>query len=447
MGDRVMQQELEQMLLRILAGQVEPQEWETWWKSRRSLLWKVLNQGDRKRIIPPDWRADYDSMVRTQKGAAYYFYAKGRPVEACDYYEQRALEEIRSLRREAMESFYRRTAAERTRWEAYLAKHPPEQVSFDWKRLLGVPADQQPPRTFSYREARTEEQWKECREELQLRLKENLRAKIAPLAKAWGMKKNGPKTFVRERNGLVARIKFIGYFRGGGYEEMECYLCPLYALGRGPLNLPAEVGDGPLYQDMKRNWRVIQYGTEAVDPLEVSREFDAILTFLADGVLPEWGKADSLETYFSQERQDYLRAVETGPVDPRTGRPMWGGAPRGERDPWRENDYLFGVWDLLSGREEAGYARLSACLERNRPRVEEYLREYPGEADHIQNRYVTLYRNAGRFARTAQAPAGEPRRLAIQEAYEEVCGIMRIYHGLAKQERKPKNRASAEEAR
>ena len=83
---------------------------------------------------------------------------------------------------------------------------------------------------FPYKKARTAEQWKECKDELKLRLKENLQAKIAPVAKAYGMKKAGPKTFVREKNGLVARIQFIGYFRGGGYEAMTFYLCPIYAI-------------------------------------------------------------------------------------------------------------------------------------------------------------------------------------------------------------------------
>lgn len=431
-----LQRELEQMLLRILAGQVEPEEWETWWKSRRGQLWRVLNYGDRERIIPAGWRADYDSMVKTQRGAAYYFYSRGRPMKSSDYYEAQALEETRRLRQDAMQAFYKETARERARWKAYLEEHPAKAVDFDWRSLLGVPPMQRPSRVFSYKEARTEEQWRECREELQLRLKENLQAKIAPLAKEYGMKKSGPKTFVRERNGLVARVKFIGYFRGGGYEDLEYYLCPLYALGRGPLNLPGEVGSGELYQAMKRNWRVIQYGTEAVDLQEVSREFDAILTFLADGVFPEWQKIDSLETYFSQERQEYLRAVRSGPADPRTGRPIWGLGRQEDRDPWRGDDYLFGVWELLTGREEAGYARLRACVEHNRPGVEEYLRAYPREAGHIRNPFVTLYRNAKQFVRTAEVPAGQARREAIGAAYEEVCRAMRIYHGLAKETRR-----------
>lgn len=51
---------------------------------------------------------------------------------------------------------------------------------------------------------------------MHLRLKENMQAKIAPLARAYGMKKAGPKTFVKEQNGIVSYLNFVGYFRGGG---------------------------------------------------------------------------------------------------------------------------------------------------------------------------------------------------------------------------------------
>ena len=105
------------------------------------------------------------------------------------------------------------------------------------------------PKVFNYKNARTTEQWKECGEELKLRLKENLQAKIAPVAKAYGMKKAGPKTFVREKNGLVSRIQFIGYFRGGGYEAMICYLCPIYAIQYGILGLPGHVSRGDISKD------------------------------------------------------------------------------------------------------------------------------------------------------------------------------------------------------
>lgn len=224
------QDEMKQMFLRVAAGEIEPEEWETWWNSNRVKLEETLNQGDRGRIMPALWSANYYWMTKTQGGVAYYFHAQGRPVKTSGYYEEKAREEEIRERQRAMEAYHRKTAPVRRLWEEYLEKHPTESISFDWKNLLGTPPGQKPAKVFGYKNARTTEQWKECGEELKLRLKENLQAKIAPLAKAYGMKKAGPKTFVREKNGLVSRIQFIGYFRGGGYEAMICYLCPIYAI-------------------------------------------------------------------------------------------------------------------------------------------------------------------------------------------------------------------------
>ena len=50
---------------------------------------------------------------------------------------------------------------------------------------------------------------------------------------------------------------------------------------------------------MQKGWGVIQYGMEAMDATmveSINGRFDDILIFLADGVLPEWQKIDSLET-------------------------------------------------------------------------------------------------------------------------------------------------------
>lgn len=94
----------------------------------------------------------------------------------------------------------------------------------------------------------------------------------------------------------------------------------------------------------------------------INGKFDDILIFLADGVLPEWQRIDSLETYFAKERQDYLKATEKGPKDSRTGRPMWNLDTEGKEHPWRADDYLFGVWNLLSEKEEEGYVRLEECV-------------------------------------------------------------------------------------
>ena len=433
------QDEMKQMFLRVAAGEVEPKEWEKWWNSNKARLEENLTRGDRGRMMPALWNADYYWMAKTQSGVAYYFHAQGRPVKTSGYYEEKAREEEERDRQKSMETYHRNTAFARRPWEGYLERHPAEAVVFDWKSLLGTPPGQKPAKVYDYKHARTTEQWKECGEELKLRLKENLQAKIAPAAKAYGMKKAGPKTFVREKNGLVSRIQFIGYFRGGGYEAMSCYLCPIYAIEYGILGLPGHISQGDYFQKMDNGWGVIQYGMEAVDAAmveSINRKFDDILTYLADGVLPEWQKIDSLETYFAKERRDYLKATEKGPWDPKTARPMWNLYTEGKPDPWRADDYLFGVWDLLSGKEEEGYARLASCVRFNSGYVEERLKERPEAYNDTRDPMAVMYRNAQLFIRTRETTDAEKRRKAIRETYEDVCRFMRYYHGLDKKTRR-----------
>ena len=429
------QDEMKQMFLRVAAGEVEPEEWAKWWNSNSLKLDEALNRGDRGRMMPALWSASYYWMAKTQSGVAYYFHAQGRPVKTSGYYEEKAQEEEMRERQKAMEKYHKNTASARRQWETYLQNHPTETIVFDWKSLLGTPAGQKPAKDFSYKKARTTDQWKECGEELKLRLKENLQTKIAPVAKAYGMKKAGPKTFVREKNGLVSRIQFIGYFRGGGYEAMSCYLCPIYAIQYGILGLPGHICQGEDFQRMQKDWGVIQYGMEAVDAATVeriNRKFDDILIYLADGMLPEWQRIDSLETYFAKERQDYLKATDTGPQNPRTNRPMWDLDARGKEDPWRADDYLFGVWNLLTGKETEGYARLEKCMNHNSEYMEEHLKEFPEAYNDPRDAMAVMYHNAQLLLRTKETPDAEKRRDKIQETYDEVCRFMRYYHGLAK---------------
>ena len=426
---------MKQMFLRIAAGDVEPEEWEQWWNSNRLKLEETLTRGDRGRIMPALWSANYYWMTKTQGGVAYYFHTQGRPVKTSGYYEEKAREEEIRDRQKAMEAYHRKTASARHPWEEYLEKHPTETISFDWKSLLGTPPGQKPAKVFSYKNARTTEQWKECGEELKLRLKENLQAKIAPAAKAYGMKKAGPKTFVREKNGLVSRIQFIGYFRGGGYEAMICYLCPVYAIQYGILDLPGHVSQGEYFQKMHNGWGVIEYGGEAVDAAAVESingKFDDILTFLADGMLPEWQKIDSLETYFAKERRDYLKATEKGPNDPRTGRPMWDLDAEEKPDPWRADSYLYGVWNLLTGKEAEGYARLEECVRHNSDFMKDRLKEFPNACNDPRDAMAVMYRNTQLFLETKEISDAQERRNAIRKTYEEVCRFMRYYHGLTK---------------
>ena len=83
------QDEMKQIFLRVTAGEVEPREWKTWWNSNRSKLKEALNRGDRGRMMPALWDANYYWMAKTQSGVTYYFYAQGRPIKTSNYYEEK----------------------------------------------------------------------------------------------------------------------------------------------------------------------------------------------------------------------------------------------------------------------------------------------------------------------------------------------------------------------
>ena len=426
--------ELKQLFLKVALGEIEPTAWATWWNSHKSQLEKLLTRGDMRRIMPALWSPNYYWMAKTQKGVSYYFHTQGRPVKCSDYYEQKAQEERIRDRQRAIQDFLEQTAPARKEWEMYLNAHPTEDVSFDWKSLLGTPSAQKPPQVFSYKTPYTTEQWKETNAELKLRLKENIQAKIAPLAKAYGMKKTGPQTFLKETNGLVSCLQFIGYFRGGGYESIWYSLGPIYDIHAGVLGIPGFITHGELFQKMNQDWGVIQFTTEgAIDAERIKKinsKFDDILTFLAEGVFPEWNRIKSLEAYFAKERRDYLKATEVGPVDPYTNRPMWDLKPRGE-DPWRADAYLFGVWDLLSGKEAAGYQQLATCVKKGAAYMQQCLKDNPKAYNDKRDSMAVLYHNAELFLQTGQIPDTAKRRQAILDTYKEVCRFMRYYHGLS----------------
>lgn len=429
------EQELKQVFLKVAAGEMEPQAWAQWWKGHRSQLEKQLTRGDMGRMMPVQWEPRYACMLKTQKGIAYWFYTQGRPIKCSDYYEKKAEEEETENRRQAMEGFYRQTAQARQRWEQYFAVHSTETVSFPWRSLLGTPPAQKPPQIFPYKNPVTAGQRKETNEELKLRLKENIQAKIVPLAKAYGMKRTGTHKFVKEINGLALCVQFIGYFRGGGYEDMWFSIGPVYDIHAGNPNIPGFIAKGELFRKMRHDWGVIQYVTDgAVDAERIQKmndKFDDILTFLAEGVFPEWKKIESLETFFAEERMEYVQATAVGPTDPRTGRNMWD--VRADRnDPWRAHAYLFGVWDLLSGREAEGYRQLAACVEKGAGYMQQCLETQPEAYNDRRNPMAVLYYNAELFLKTKQITDFAQRRRAIQDTYEDVCHFMRYYHGLSK---------------
>lgn len=84
---------MKRVFLRVMAGEIEPKEWEIWWRSKQNKLEKILTKGDVGRLMSALWNADYYWMAKTQSGVAYYFHAQGRPVKtASGYYEEKARE-------------------------------------------------------------------------------------------------------------------------------------------------------------------------------------------------------------------------------------------------------------------------------------------------------------------------------------------------------------------
>ncbi len=96
---------MRQMFLRVAAGDTGPEEWEKWWDSNRLKLEEILTLGDRGRIMPALWSANYYWMTKTQRGVAYYFHAQGRPVKTSGDHEEKAREEEIRDRQKAMEAF------------------------------------------------------------------------------------------------------------------------------------------------------------------------------------------------------------------------------------------------------------------------------------------------------------------------------------------------------
>ena len=126
------------------------------------------------------------------------------------------------------------------------------------------------------------------------------------------------------------------------------------------------------------------------------------------------------------------KATEKDPNDPRTGRPMWNLGAEGKPHPWRSDDYLFGVWDLLTGKEAEGYARLDECVKYNSDYMKDHLKEFPNAYNDPRDPIAVMYRNAQLFLETKEISDAQERRNAIRKTYEEVCRFMRYYHGLTK---------------
>ncbi len=425
---------MKEKFLEVLKGEVEPKDWGIWWNDNKEHLEKNINPHMQLKMMPVNGLEGYARMVDVQESVAYFFYQAGRPYkDISNYYKIKAEEVALERRRGLVEDFHKKTITERSKWEEYLKSHPTKAIQFNWRDFLGTPPLQKPPIEFTYKKARTTEQFKECSTQLKLHLKENMKEKIAPLAKAYGFKKSGGNTFIKEQNGLVWSIQFQGYFRGGGYESLNCYICPIYALPSGSLSAPAYIALGETWEKVMKNWSVIQYGLTAIDSdviKEINEKFDDILEYLADGLLPQWQKISSLECYFAKERIDYLKAVETGPINPYNNRPMWQINCLNENDPWKADHYFWGVWDLLCGEEEKGYAHLEKCVLHYEDRILNGVDL--GDYNNKRSPLAVLYHNATLFYQTKEISNTDRRREEITKVYDDVCKYMLYYHGLSK---------------
>ena len=92
------QDEMKQMFLRIAAGDVEPEEWETWWNSNRPKLEETLTRGDRGRIMPALWSANYYWMTKTPVSGAVFFTCEAEAhADLCVPYPGAPGEDVRLL--------------------------------------------------------------------------------------------------------------------------------------------------------------------------------------------------------------------------------------------------------------------------------------------------------------------------------------------------------------
>ena len=423
------QEEMMMIFNKVIDAQMEPQDWQHWWAEHETQLKETISPGDFLRIKPNqrNWFDNiYVSMCYSQEGIARYMKKQGTIVILSPIYEEKQKQKRQQQEHLAIAEYEKQVTPVCQKWETYLKQHGILSVEFDWKQYIGrLPIH----KDFCHPRYHRQESMSLFKQ----RLKDNIKYKIVPLMKAYGMKAIGPKTFVKEENGMVSFIQFIGYFRGGGYEDVIFYHCPLYALGLEQMDLPRSIFYTDHYVSMQRNWSSIEYIYEDISVKNIDQEFDYILAFFAEDVFPKWHQIGSLDTYFCDERKDYLNAMLVGPPNLKHPKlfPLWNDREMNNDDSWGLYDYLYGVWDLLCGREDIGYQRLEKCLKYEKS----YLKgcqESQTEFHYYQYQkapQAVLYHNVHCFLDTRKS---HNRKQAIQDTYHEVCEFMRCYHRLKK---------------
>lgn len=414
---------------KVINAQIEPQDWQQWWNEHEIQLRKTISPGDFLRMKPNqrNWSDNiYISMCYSQEGITRYMKKQGIVVSPSRIYEDKQKQRRQQQENDAMLEYKQRVNLACQNWKTYCQQHNVLPIKFDWEQYLGILPFQS---DFSHPKANHQETINLFKQ----RLKENIKHKMIPLIKAYGMKAVGPRTFVKEENGIVTFIQFIGYFRGGGFADVQFYLCPLYALGLEKLDLPRSVFYTDHYISMQRHWSSIEYIYQDISIKDIDQEFNYMLAFFAEDVFPHWHQINSLDTYFCNERKEYLNAMLIGPPNLKHPRilPLWNDTEMNNDDSWGINDYLYGVWDLLCGREEAGYKHLEDCLKHEESYLKwcEESKRNPNYHLYQKDPQAVLYHNAHCFLDTKYSLN---KAQAIQETYNDVCELMRCYHRLKK---------------
>lgn len=290
------QTELESMMLQLAACKLDYTTWTNWWSDNLGEVLATLSRGDELRIKPTfDSAYEWDCLLFSQRGAKRWLEKMGIPYTDSDRYETET-QKAEKARKEAqthalMQEYQNRTAALAQGWADYKEQHGLSETEqlFDINTVLGYTA--------------VDPQGKTKQDDIQkLSLKFLMKKKIAPIATAYGMKWIRPQTFVRERGGVVARIKFQGYFRGGGYDHMLINIFPAYMPSPFDFNYGMVSQDliyTERYHEMKANWRYIhgsRWSRRNVKnhELEESLQFDRIARFLAQDLLPAFDQVPSL---------------------------------------------------------------------------------------------------------------------------------------------------------
>lgn len=430
--------EMNNMFIRLAECKLDVSTWEQWWNTHLNELKASLSPGDMLRIkLPVNKSINYYTMYQSQMGAKRYLEKYNIPYTDSDLYAELARNEQEDYERKIIQEDLKKIEPAHENWEKYKMQHGIQK--YDFNEVFDIN------QVMGFCKEITPDQYRTPMERMKLSLKIQMDAKIAPLAKAYKMKRKSQNMFVREQNGIVTRIRFIGYFRGGGYENMITDIIPLYMPYSETMTNYCTIPFDRIYTERHdevfehENWSCIQFvrHNEAPtneDTVKESKQFDRIVSYLALDILPEYEQITSLEVFFAPERLELIDVMRVGPLVKCGGlfKPSWNSPKRKELS--QMDDYLFGVWNLINGRLEEGYHQLKSCLEHEESYLnfyKEYNGKYTPDPTDIRNySECTMYHFAQDFYDTKNILDLNQRKAAIAEIYERVCSIMRKFYRL-----------------